>query len=90
MVLTIFDEGADLKLMSIYHKAYISLIVKSVPGKKAVLSNEEKVSCPRKQQEPLIGFELTTNQLQVRHVTHCVTLMFEIHLNRVLLLLYLT
>ena len=30
MVLTIFDEGADLKLMSIYHKAYISLIVKSV------------------------------------------------------------
>ena len=31
-----------------------------------VLSNEGKLSCSRKQQEPLTGLELTTDKLQVR------------------------
>jgi len=37
-----------------------------------VLSNEGKVSCPRKQQKPLMGLEFTTDQLQIRCATQCV------------------
>ena len=36
-----------------------------------VLRNEFKVSCSVKQQEPLMGFELRTDQLRVRLATHC-------------------
>ena len=36
-----------------------------------VLSNEGKASCYKKQWEPMVGFELTTDRLQIRHATHC-------------------
>ena len=38
-----------------------------------ILINEGKVSCSRKQQEPLMGFESKTDHLQVRRATHCAT-----------------
>ena len=38
-----------------------------------VLYNEGKDSCSVKLREPLIGLELTTDQLLVQHSTHCPT-----------------
>ena len=38
-----------------------------------VLSNEGRVSCLRKQQEPLVGLKLTTDQLRATRATHCPT-----------------
>jgi len=59
--------------MLIYHKAliklYFSLIVKSSLNQ-PVLSNEGKVSCSRKQLEPLKEFKLITDQLRVRRASH--------------------
>ena len=39
----------------------------------SVLSNAGKVSCIRKQREPLFGVELTNDRLQVWRATHCVS-----------------
>ena len=38
-----------------------------------VLSDEGWVSCLRKQQEPLVGLKLTTDQLRATRATHCPT-----------------
>jgi len=38
-----------------------------------------KVSCSMKQREPLVGFEHTTDRLQVRRVTHCSTSYIHAH-----------
>jgi len=35
------------------------------------VSHEGKVSCSRKQWEPLMGFELMPDQKQLRHTNHC-------------------
>ena len=40
---------------------------------KPVLSNEGKVSCSRKQWEPLIGLELATDIVRVKSATYCAT-----------------
>jgi len=44
-----------------------------------LLINEGKVSCSRKQWEPLMGLDLTIDRLGVRCVTYCATPLFVIY-----------
>ena len=74
LVLRIFNEGAYLTFKPIFHKVLnlfqfdCESILESVPGTNQYQAM--RVSCSQKQREPLIGFQHTTDRLQVRHDTH--------------------
>ena len=80
LVLTIFNEGQgvcailvnlplDPRCMSVRLRNHD----RSRSWNQPVLINEGKVSCSRKQREPLMGFEPTTDIFRIRRVTHCAT-----------------
>jgi len=48
------------------------ILLKSVPGKKTVLSNEDKVSCSRKKRMLLMKFKTHDRPMSSWIDTHCV------------------
>ena len=64
---------STIRPSAIYFSSIVKLRVRVRACNQSVLTNKGTVSSPRKQREPLMAFELTTDRLLIRHATNCAT-----------------